>query len=195
MRLSEKLLWAPVGFAAVIVFATAAGALDEKAYGPGVSDIEIKIGSTMPFSGPASAFSILGKAEAAYFRKINNEGGVNGRKINLITYDDGYSPPKTVEQVRKLVESDEVLLLFSPLGTVSNTAIQRYLNAKNVPQLFVGTRASKWENPAQFPWTMGLAPSYFSEGKAYAKFLLADHPGSKIAVIFQNDDFGKDVLN
>jgi branched-chain amino acid transport system substrate-binding protein len=166
-----------------------------KQYDAGVTDTEIKIGNIMPYSGPASAFSILGKVEAAYFKKINDEGGINGRKINFISYDDGYSPAKTVEQARRLVESDEVFLLFSPLGTASNTAIQKYLNTRKIPQLFVGSGASKWDNPSQFPWTMGLAPSYLSEGKAYARFLLKEHPGGKVAVIYQNDDFGKDFLN
>ncbi|XFF02257.1 ABC transporter substrate-binding protein (plasmid) [Bradyrhizobium guangxiense] len=183
-----------------LLFAIPATALSpatgaEKAYGPGVTDTEIKIGSTMPLSGPASAFGILGKVEAAYFKKINDEGGINGRKVNLITYDDGYSPPKTVEQVRKLVESDEVLLIFSSLGTATNTAVQRYLNGKKVPQLFVGSRASKWNKPREFPWTLGLAPSYFAEGEAYAKYLLREQPNGKIAAIFQNDDFGKDTMN
>lgn len=180
---------------ALAVLLQGSAAQAQKAYGPGVTDKEIKIGSIMPFSGPASGFSIVGKAEAAYFRKINDEGGINGRKVNLITYDDGYSPPKTVEQVRRLVESDEVLLMFSPLGTAGNTAIQKYLNGRKIPHLFPSSRSSKWKDPKQFPWTIGLTPSYFDEGQAYAKFLRDQHPDAKVGVIYQNDDFGKDVLN
>ncbi|MCF2521824.1 ABC transporter substrate-binding protein [Bradyrhizobium sp. G127] len=181
--------------AALMVGCSAVASAQTKQYDVGATDTEIKIGNIMPYSGPASAFSILGKAEAAYFKKINDEGGINGRKINFVSYDDSYSPAKTVEQARRLVESDEVLLLFSPLGTASNTAIQRYLNTRKIPQLFVGSGASKWNNPAEYPWTIGLAPSYLSEGKAYARFLLKEHSDSKIAVIYQNDDFGKDFLN
>jgi branched-chain amino acid transport system substrate-binding protein len=181
--------------AALMVGCSAVASAQTKQYDAGATDTEIKIGNIMPYSGPASAFSILGKAEAAYFKKINDEGGINGRKINFVSYDDSYSPAKTVEQARRLVESDEVLLLFSPLGTASNTAIQRYLNTRKIPQLFVGSGASKWNNPAEYPWTIGLAPSYLSEGKAYARFLLKEHSDSKIAVIYQNDDFGKDFLN
>src|SRR5262249_1711643 len=150
----------------------AAPAAAQQKYDPGASDTEIKIGN----SGPASAYGVIGKTEAAYFNKINAEGGINGRKINFISYDDGYSPPKTVEQVRKLVESDEVLLVFNPLGTPSNTAIQKYLNAKKVPQLFVATGATKWNDPQQFPWTIGFQPSYQSESRVYAKYLLDNHP-------------------
>lgn len=172
-----------------------AQAQSTKNYSPGVTDTEIKIGNIMPYSGPASAFSILGKVEAAYIRKVNDEGGINGRKINFISLDDGYSPSKAVEQARKLIESDEVLLIYSPLGTASNTAIQRYLNIKKIPQLFVGSAASKWDNPKDYPWTIGFGPSYFSEGRVYANFILKEHPGAKIAVLYQNDDLGKDVLN
>src|SRR5690348_5100380 len=166
----------------------------QKKYGPGVTDSEIKIGNTMPYSGPASAYGTIGKAEAAYFNKLNAEGGINGRKINFITVDDGYSPPKTVEVVRKLVEQDEVLLVFQPLGTPSNTAIHKYMNAKKVPQLFVATGATKWGDPKNFPWTMGWQPNYQSEGKIYAKYILRNYPNGKIAVLLQNDDYGKDYL-
>src|SRR5260221_184107 len=154
----------------------------------------IKIGNLMPYSGPASAYGIVGRTEEAYFRKINDEGGINGRKINFISYDDGYSPPKAVEQARKLVESDEVLLIFGSLGTPSNSAIQKYLNAKKVPQIFVATGATKWGDPEHFPWTMGWQPNYQSEGRIYAKYILQNHPNGKIAVLHQNDDYGKDRL-
>ena len=180
---------------AVIAFAATSGsALAQKKYDTGASDTEIKIGNIMPYSGPASAYGIIGKTEAAYFNKINAEGGINGRKINFISYDDGYSPPKAVEQARKLVESDEVLLIFNSLGTPSNSAIQKYMNAKKVPQLFVATGATKWNDPKEFPWTMGWQPSYQSEGRIYAKFLMKEKPDAKIGILYQNDDFGKDVL-
>src|ERR1700726_142959 len=178
---------------AIIAFASGT-ALAQKKYDTGATDTEIKIGNIMPYSGPASAYGVIGKTEEAYFKKINAEGGINGRKINFVTYDDGYSPPKAVEQVRKLVESDEVLLVFNPLGTPSNTAIQKYLNSKKVPQLFVATGATKWNDPKNFPWTMGWQPSYQSEARIYAKFLMKEKPDAKIAVLYQNDDFGKDYL-
>src|ERR1700728_2874971 len=177
-----------------IAFASTGSALAQKKYDSGASDTEIKTGNIMPYSGPASAYGVIGKTEAAYFKKINAEGGINGRKINFISYDDGYSPPKAVEQARKLVESDEVLLLFNPLGTPSNTAIQKYLNAKKVPQLFVATGATKWNDPKEFPWTMGWQPSYQSETRIYAKYLLKEKPDARIAVLYQNDDYGKDYL-
>ena len=180
---------------AVIAFAaTSGGALAQKKYDTGATDTEIKIGNIMPYSGPASAYGVIGKTEEAYFRKINAEGGINGRKINFVSYDDGYSPPKAVEQARKLVESDEVLAVFNPLGTASNSAIQKYMNAKKVPQLFVATGATKWNDPKNFPWTMGWQPSYQSEARIYAKYLLKEKPDGKIAVLYQNDDFGKDYL-
>jgi branched-chain amino acid transport system substrate-binding protein len=180
---------------AVIAFAAISGsALAQKKYDPGATDTEIKIGNIMPYSGPASAYGVIGKTEEAYFKKINAEGGINGRKINFISYDDGYSPPKAVEQARKLVESDEVLLVFNPLGTPSNSAIQKYLNGKKVPQLFVATGATKWNDPKNFPWTMGWQPSYQSEARIYAKYLMKEKPDAKIGVLFQNDDFGKDYL-
>jgi len=180
---------------AVIAFAAMSGsALAQKKYDTGATDTEIKIGNIMPYSGPASAYGVIGKTEAAYFKMINDAGGINGRKINFVTYDDGYSPPKAVEQARKLVESDEVLLVFNPLGTANNTAIQKYMNAKKVPQLFVATGATKWNDPKDFPWTMGWQPSYQSEARIYAKFLMKEKPDAKIAIMLQNDDFGKDYL-
>jgi branched-chain amino acid transport system substrate-binding protein len=168
--------------------------LAQKKYDPGATDVEIKVGNTNPYSGPASAYGLIGKTIAAYFNKVNAEGGVNGRKINFVTYDDAYSPPKAVEQVRKLVESDEVLLVFQPLGTPSNSAIQKYMNAKKVPQLFVATGATKWGDPKNFPWTMGWQPTYQAEGQIYARYLLKNHPGAKIGILFQNDDYGKDYV-
>jgi len=180
---------------AVIAFAAMSGSsLAQKKYDTGATDSEIKIGNIMPYSGPASAYGVIGKTEEAYFKKINAEGGINGRKINFISYDDGYSPPKAVEQARKLVESDEVLLVFNSLGTPSNSAIQKYLNAKKVPQLFVATGATKWNDPKNFPWTMGWQPSYQSEARIYAKYLMKEKPDGKIAILYQNDDFGKDYL-
>lgn len=166
----------------------------QKKYDPGATDTEIKIGQTMPYSGPASAYGTIGKTEAAYFRKINDEGGINGRKINFISLDDGYAPPKAVEMVRKLVEQDEVLLVFQNLGTAVNTAIQKYLNAKKVPQLFVATGASKWNDPKGNPWTMGWQPDYQTEAAIYAKHILMTKPNAKIGVLYQNDDYGKDYL-
>src|SRR6195256_5124766 len=166
--------------AGLLAIGIAGTAQAQKKYDPGATDTEIKIGNIMPYSGPASSYATIGKTEAAYFKMINEKGGINGRKINFISYDDGYSPPKAVEQVRKLVESDEVLIVFQPLGTPSNTAIQKYLNSKKVPQLFVATGATKWGNPKEFPWTMGWQPTYQSEGQIYAKFLLAKYPHAKI---------------
>src|ERR1700760_3254196 len=180
--------------AAAVFALTSSAALAQKKYDTGASDTEIKIGNIMPYSGPASAYGVIGKTETAYFNKINAEGGINGRKINFISYDDGYSPPKAVEQARKLVESDEVLVVFNPLGTPSNSAIQKYMNSKKVPQLFVATGATKWNDPKDFPWTMGWQPSYQSEGRIYAKYILREKPNSKIAVLYQNDDYGKDYL-
>ena len=180
---------------AVIAFAAMNGsALAQKKYDTGATDTEIKVGNIMPYSGPASAYGVIGKTEEAYFKMINDKGGINGRKINFVTYDDGYSPPKAVEQVRKLVESDEVLVVFNPLGTPSNTAIQKYLNSKKVPQLFVATGATKWNDPKNFPWTIGWQPSYQSEAQIYAKWLMKEKPDAKIAILYQNDDFGKDYL-
>jgi branched-chain amino acid transport system substrate-binding protein len=178
----------------IVLAASGSGALAQKKYDVGATDTEIKIGNIMPYSGPASAYGVIGKTEEAYFRKINAEGGINGRKINFVSYDDGYSPPKTVEQARKLVESDEVLLIFNSLGTAMNSAIQKYMNAKKIPQLFVATGATKWNDPKEFPWTMGWQPNYQSETQIYAKYILKEYPNAKIAVMYQNDDYGKDYL-
>jgi branched-chain amino acid transport system substrate-binding protein len=192
MNLRTHLATLSAAALAVTVMGSAAHA--QKKYDTGATDTEIKIGNIMPYSGPASAYGVIGKTIDAYFKKVNAEGGINGRKISFVTYDDGYSPPKAVEQVRKLVESDEVLLVFNPLGTASNTAIQKYLNSKKVPQLFVATGATKWNDPKGFPWTMGWQPSYQTEGQIYAKYILKQKPDAKIAVLFQNDDYGKDYL-
>src|SRR5688572_30548464 len=180
--------------AVAMLAATSSGALAQKKYDSGATDTEIKIGNIMPYSGPASAYGVIGKTEEAYFKKVNAEGGINGRKINFVSYDDGYSPPKTVEQARKLVESDEVLFVFNPLGTPPNSAIQKYLNSKKVPQLFVATGATKWNDPKDFPWTMGWQPNYQSETQIYAKYILKEKPNAKIGVLYQNDDYGKDYL-
>src|SRR4030081_471939 len=174
--------------------ATSSGALAQKKYDTGATDTEIKIGNIMPYSGPASAYGVIGKTEEAYFKKINAEGGINGRKINFISYDDGYNPAKTVEQARKLVGNDEVLLIFNSLGTPGNTAIQKYMNTKKVPQLFVSTGAAKWNDPKNFPWTMGWQPNYQVEARIYAAYILKNHPGKTIGVMYQNDDFGKDYV-
>ena len=190
--LSRGLRTAALVAAAFTCISTAAFA--QKKYDTGASDTEIKIGNIMPYSGPASAYGVIGKTQQAYFDKINAEGGINGRKVKFISYDDGYSPPKAVEQARKLVESDEVLLIFNSLGTPSNSAIQKYMNAKKVPQLFVATGASKWNDPKDFPWTMGWQPSYQSEAHIYSKYILKEKPDAKIGVLYQNDDFGKDYL-
>jgi branched-chain amino acid transport system substrate-binding protein len=187
--------WLQLSAAALIGAALAAGpAAAQKKYSPGASDKEIKIGQTNPYSGPASAYGANGKTEAAYFAMLNDQGGINGRKINFISLDDGYSPPKTVEQVRKLVEQDEVLFVYAPLGTPSNSAIHQYMNAKKVPQLFVATGATKWGDPQHFPWTMGWQPNYQTEAKIYAKYLLQTKPDAKIGILYQNDDYGKDYL-
>ncbi|MBR0879069.1 branched-chain amino acid transport system substrate-binding protein [Bradyrhizobium japonicum] len=185
---------AAVSAALALCTAVSSPALAQKKYDSGASDTEIKIGNIMPYSGPASAYAAIGKAEEAYFNKINAEGGINGRKIKFISYDDGYSPPKTVEQARKLVESDGVLLIFGSLGTSTNGAIRKYMNEKKVPQLFVASGASKWNDPKQYPWTMGWQPSYASEARIYAKYIMKEKPDAKIGVLYQNDDFGKDYL-
>jgi branched-chain amino acid transport system substrate-binding protein len=192
MKTGKHCLFASAALALAVLIATAATA--QKKYDVGASDTEIKIGNINPYSGPASAYGVVGKTEAAYFNKVNNEGGINGRKINFISYDDAYSPPKAVEQARKLVESDGVLLIFNSLGTPSNTAIQKYMNAKKVPQLFVATGATKWNDPKVFPWTMGFRPNYQSEGHVYAQYLLRQLPQGKIGILFQNDDYGKDYV-
>ena len=191
MRVSNCL--ASVAIATLII-SVASTAEAQKKYDTGASDTEIKIGNTMPYSGPASSYGTIGKVEAAYFNKINAEGGINGRKINFISYDDAYSPPKAVEQTRKLVESDEVLLIFGGLGTPSNSAIQKYMNAKKVPQLFVATGASKFGDPKNYPWTMGWQPTYKSEGRSFGMYIRAKHPSAKIAVLWQNDDSAKDSV-
>ncbi|HEX3860587.1 MAG TPA: ABC transporter substrate-binding protein [Stellaceae bacterium] len=165
-----------------------------KEYGPGVTDTEIKIGNTVPYSGPGSSYGTIGKAQTAYYKLINDKGGINGRKVNFLSYDDAYTPPKTVEQVRKLVEQDQVLFIESPLGTPTNSAIWHYMNQKKVPQLFVATGATKWNDPKGHPWTMGWQPNYQSEGRIYATYVLEHKPDGKIGVLFQNDDFGKDYL-
>ncbi|MBC5785992.1 ABC transporter substrate-binding protein [Ramlibacter sp. USB13] len=190
MAIKNRIAWAALGLA----LAAAPGFAQQKQYGPGASDSEIKIGNTIPYSGPASAYGIIGKVEAAYFKMLNESGGVNGRKINYISIDDGYSPPKTVEMIRKLVEQDEVLFTISTLGTPSNSAIHKYMNQKKVPHLFVATGASKWNDAKDFPWTMGFNPNYQSEGRLYAQDILRNHPNAKIAVLYQNDDYGKDYL-
>src|ERR1700748_1836006 len=179
---------------ALLATAVATAAQAQKKYDPGATDTEIKVGNIMPYSGPASAYATIGRTEKAYFDKLNAEGGINGRKINFISYDDAYSPPKAVEQARKLVESDEVLLVFNPLGTPGNTAIQKYMNAKRVPQLFVSTGAAKWYDPKNFPWTMGWQPNYQTEARIYAAYILKQLPGKTIGILYQNDDFGKDYV-
>ena len=169
-------------------------ALAQKKYDTGASDTEIKVGQTIPLSGPASAYGSIGKVQAAYIRMVNEQGGINGRKINLIQYDDAYSPPKTVEQVRKLVESDEVFTTFQIIGTPPNAAVQKYLNDKKVPQLLASTGATRFTDPKNFPWTIAFNPNYQSEAHIYAKFILANHPNAKIGILFQNDDLGKDYV-
>jgi branched-chain amino acid transport system substrate-binding protein len=192
--LAKKTLLATIGLAGTLAVVAVAPALAQKKYDPGVTDTEIKIGNTIPYSGPASAYGIIGKTYSAFFKMINDQGGINGRKINFISYDDAYSPPKTVEQTRKLIESDEVFVDFAPLGTASNAAIQKYMNQKQVPQLFVGSGASRWGDPEHFPWTIGLQPSYRSEARIYATYILQNFPGKTIGVLYQNDDFGKDYI-
>ncbi|HEX9491467.1 MAG TPA: ABC transporter substrate-binding protein [Stellaceae bacterium] len=188
---TNQLLWAP---ALLLSLALAQPAAAQKKYPPGVTDSEIKIGQTMPYSGPASAYGTIGKAENAYFNMINEKGGINGRKIVFISLDDGYSPPRTVEQVRKLVEQEQVAFTFNTLGTPPNSAIQKYLNERKVPQLFVATGATKWGDPEHFPWTIGFQPTYQTEGHIFAKYILEKTPNAKIGVLYQNDDYGKDYL-
>src|SRR5246500_2352461 len=180
---------------ALAIALAASPALAQKKYDTGATDTEIKIGQTVPFSGPASAYAGIGKTQAAYLKMINDQGGINGRKLNLIQYDDSYSPPKAVEQVRKLVEGDEVLLTFQIIGTPSNAAVQKYLNAKKVPQLFAATGASKFTDPKNFPWTLAFNPNYFVEGRIYGQFILKEYPNAKVGVLYQNDDLGRDYLN
>src|ERR1700741_2286182 len=185
---------AALSTAIILLAASGGSALAQKQYDTGVTDTEIKIGNIMPYSGPVSAYGVTGRTEAAYIRKINAQGGINGRKIRFVSYDDAYTPPKAVEQARKLVESDEVFVIFGPLGTPSNTAIQKYMNAKKVPQLFVQSGATRWNDPKEFPWTMGWSPNYQSEARIYARYILKERPSAKIAVLYQNDDYGKDYL-
>ena len=192
-RNSRRLTSAALVTAALLA-ASAGSALAQKKYDTGATDTEIKIGNVEAYSGPASAYGVIGKTQDAYFKMINDQGGVNGRKINFISYDDGYSPPKTVEQTRKLIESDEVLLVFNSLGTPTQTGVQKYQNAKKVPQLFVATGASKWNDPKNFPWTMGFQPSYRVEARIFAKYILKNKPDAKVAIFYANDDFGKDYV-
>jgi ABC-type branched-subunit amino acid transport system substrate-binding protein len=183
-----------VFLAAVAILATTCAASAQKKYDVGATDTEIKIGNIMPYSGPLSAYGVIGETEAAYFRMINEQGGINGRKINFISYDDAYSPPKTVEQARKLVESDEVLLIFHALGTPTNSAIHKYMNTKKVPHLFVSSGATKWNDPKHFPWTTGWQPNYQSEARIFAKYVLSAKPDARIGVFYQNDDSGVDFM-
>jgi branched-chain amino acid transport system substrate-binding protein len=181
--------------AALAIALSAQSAYAQKKYDTGATDTEIKVGQTVPFSGPASAYATIGKTQAAFFNMINEQGGINGRKVTLIQYDDAYSPPKAVEQMRKLIESDEVLLTFQIIGTPSNAAVQKYLNSKKVPQLFAATGASKFTDPKNFPWTMGFNPNYFVEGRIYGQYILKEYPNAKVGILYQNDDLGKDYLN
>ncbi|WP_171947745.1 ABC transporter substrate-binding protein [Bradyrhizobium erythrophlei] len=194
MRTRNRLLHLAIGTVLTVALSVSS-ANAQKKYDPGASDTEIKVGQTVPFSGPASAYSSIGKTEAAYFKMINDQGGINGRKINLIQYDDAYSPPKAVEQIRKLVESDEVLLTFQIIGTPSNAAVQKFLNSRKVPQLFAAASALRFSDPKNFPWTMGYDPNNFVEGRIYGQYILKEHSDAKIGVLYQNDDFGKDYLN
>jgi branched-chain amino acid transport system substrate-binding protein len=180
--------------ASMVLALAAFPAAAQKKYDPGASDTEIRIGNTNPYSGPASAYGTIGKTIAAYFTMVNEQGGINGRKVRFITYDDGYSPPKTVEMARKLVEQDQVLFLFQTLGTPSNTAIHKYMNMKKVPQMHVATGATKWNDPANFKWTMGWQPNYQDEAKSYVRYLLKEKPNAKIGILYQNDDYGKDYV-
>ncbi len=189
-----RLRHAAFAISALFMAALNGAAFAQNKYDVGATDNEIRIGNIVAYSGPVSSLGVIARIEDAYFRKINDEGGINGRKIKFISYDDAYSPPKSVEQARKLVESDEVLLIFNPVGTPSNVAIQKYLNAKKVPQLFVGSGATRWNDPKDFPWTIGWQPNYQNEGRIYAKYLLTEKPEAKIAVLYQNDDLGKDYL-
>src|SRR6201993_2647870 len=192
--ITRKMKWTSIAVLMACVVLATAPASAQKRYDTGASDTEIKIGNVEAYSGPASAYGVIGKTEEAYFKMVNDAGGVNGRKINFISYDDGYSPPKTVEQVRKLIESDEVFLIFNALGTPTQSAVQKYQNTRKVPQLFVATGASKWNDPKEFPWTMGFQPSYRVEARIFAKYILKNKPDAKVAVFYQNDDFGKDYV-
>jgi branched-chain amino acid transport system substrate-binding protein len=180
--------------AAVVVLLSSWSLHAQSKYDTGASDTEIKIGNVVPYSGPVSLYGLVGKVEAAYFKMINDQGGINGRKINFISYDDAYSPPKTFEQVRRLVENDEVLLVFSPVGTAPNSAIHKYLNNKKVPHLFLASASTKWDDPKNYPWTMGMGTSYQSEGAIFARYVVSERPDAKVAILYQNDDFGKDLV-
>ena len=190
-----KLSWMVAAASALAISGLAGPASAQKTYDDGASDTEIKIGNTNPYSGNASTYGLIGKTIEATLKMVNDKGGINGRKINFVTYDDGYSPPKTVEMVRKLVEEDKVLFVFQTLGTPPNTAIHKYMNTKKVPHLFVATGASKWGHPKEFPWTMGWQPDYATEAAIYAKHILANVKDAKIGILMQNDDYGKDYLN
>ncbi len=190
--MANRVVW--LASIALALVATAHPALAQKKYDPGASDTEIKLGNIMPYSGPLSAYALIGRTEAAFFKMINDRGGINGRKINFISYDDAFSPSKTVEQARKLIESDEVLLVFQSLGTPTNNAIQKYMDAKKVPQLFVATGATKFGDYKTFPWTMGWQPTYQTEGRIYARYILDNLPNGKIGILYQNDDSGRDYL-
>ena len=192
MRTSKRIALAA---AAIMAVGAMSGVAAAQKYGPGVSDDTIKIGGIHPYSGPASAYGTIGKSANAYFNMINEQGGVNGRKIEYIDLDDGYSPPKTKEQARKLVEKDKVLAIFNSLGTPTNSAIHNYMNKKKVPQLFVATGATKWGDPKNFPWTMGWQPNYQTEGAIFGNYLLQNKPDAKIAILYQNDDYGKDYVH
>src|ERR1700689_4426184 len=185
---------APLGALALTLAFAAAPAFAQKQYDPGASDTEIKIGTTTPYSGPASAYSAGAVSATAYFAMINEQGGVNGRKINYISLDDAYSPPKTVEQIRRLIESEEVLFLVNPVGTATNMAVLKYINQKKVPHLFIGTGATVFNDPEHYPWTMSWTPHYASEGEIYAKYILSTKPDAKIGILSQNDDLGRDYL-
>ena len=195
MRQAQRRSLIKLGVAGAVAAALCSGAwAQQKKYDPGASDREIKIGHINPYSGPASAYGAIGKAIGAYFDKVNAEGGINGRKIKFVTLDDGYNPAKTVEMTRKLVEEEEVLLVFQPLGTPPNSAIHKYMNQKKVPQLFVATGATKWGDPTNYPWTMGWQPNYQSEAKIFVAHVLETKPNAKIGILMQNDDYGKDYV-
>ena len=193
MRTSRRTFLA--GVSAATALTANRVAFGQKKYDVGATDTEIKLGHTNPYSGPASSYSSIGKLHQAYWKMVNETGGINGRKVTFITYDDGYSPPKTVEMIRKLVEEDQVLACFNMTGTPCNTAIHKYMNQKKMPQLYIATGASKWGNPKEFPWTMGYQPDYHTEGIIYGKHILANVKDAKIGVLYQNDDYGKDYFN
>jgi ABC-type branched-subunit amino acid transport system substrate-binding protein len=195
MHLHALKSWKAVALAAAVLVAGAGSALAQKKNDVGVTDTEIKIGNVAPYSGPASSYATIAKTQAAYFKMINDKGGINGRKINFISYDDGYSPPKTVEQVRKLVESDEVFAIYQLIGTPGNSAVAKYLNQKGVPHIFVGSGATKWSDGKTYPWSMGWQPNYQSEARIYSRYILKNYPGKKVGILYQNDDFGKDYLS